>query len=353
LELSNRVASLSYQLERAQAAERELLSTADAQYAMDRVIPNQQHPVNDYSDNTQSDEDAQDADVQEHDGDFDDDVFPDVEHEWEVHKGMGSAADASSRPPSAQTRRPLSALSSRGGENVSRPASASSHAVSARPHSATSRPQSAKHVALPAAEASAENFRDGLLSAITSKMEAGGQVQLGAREVARITELETENVRMAHQLKQLKNVMAVSQGAADAYMAVVARLQGDDASANPAPLPAEDALGGDEEAWGDGGGGRGGSSKLASAKRGQIAKARQEILRPPRPSSAPPGRQPLPQSRPSSATPSSAAAQGAGGGPLGGGISGVGIQGKGVPPRPASAMHRAHGSRPGSAMSRD
>jgi len=351
LELSNRVASLSYQLDRAQAAERELLATTDAQYAMDKVIPNQQRPVNDYSDNTQSDEDAQDADVQE--DEFDDDVFPDVEYEWEVHKGMGRSADASSRPPSGQTRRPLSALSSRGGENISRPASASSHAVSARPHSATSRPQSAKHVALPAADASAENFRDGLLSAITSKMEAGGQVQLGAREVARITELETENVRMSHQLKQLKNVMAVSQGAADAYMAVVARLQGDAASANPAPVPAEDALGGDEEAWGDGGGGRGGSSKLASAKRGQIAKARQEMHRPPRPSSAPPGRQPLPQSRPSSATPSTAAAQGAGGGPLGGGISGMGIQGKGMPPRPASAMHRAPGSRPGSAMSRD
>jgi hypothetical protein len=72
---------------------------------MDRVIPNQQHPVNDYSDNTQSDEDAQDADVQEHDGDFDDDVFPDVEHEWEVHKGMGSAADASSRRPIEPRRR--------------------------------------------------------------------------------------------------------------------------------------------------------------------------------------------------------------------------------------------------------
>lgn len=145
--------------------------------------------------------------------------------------------------------------------------------------------------------------------------------------------------------------------------AVVAKLQGADASSGSShamPPLAEDAGGaagmmGGEVEWVESGGG----SKLASAKRVQIAKARQESAgyRPPRPSSAPPGRQPLPQSRPSSATPASKANNSAGG--LG--ISGVGVQGRGVPPRPSSAMHRPSSamrdrgpnSRPGSAMSKE
>ena len=61
-------------------------------------------------------------------------------------------------------------------------------------------------------------MQDGFLSAIKSKIDSGGQVHLGLREVGRIKELEQENVRMSTQLKHLKNVMAVSQGAADAYM---------------------------------------------------------------------------------------------------------------------------------------
>jgi len=142
--------------------------------------------------------------------------------------------------------------------------------------------------------------------------------------------------------------------------AVVAKLQGDDPTILSAPAD-DDGVGtgattGAVEAWGDAGATGGGGSKLASAKRGQIAKARHDTAahRPPRPSSAPPGRQPLPQSRPSSATPVSAANQGVGIGGGVGGISGVGmIQGRSVPPRPASAMHRNHASRPGSAMSRE
>ena len=55
LELSHRVASLSYQLDRAQAAEKELLSTTDAQGTMNKVLPNQQRPVSDFAADTHSD----------------------------------------------------------------------------------------------------------------------------------------------------------------------------------------------------------------------------------------------------------------------------------------------------------
>jgi hypothetical protein len=159
--------------------------------------------------------------------------------------------------------------------------------------------------------------QDPAVEALQSKvLAAGGRLQLGPREVGRIKELEDENVRMATQLNMLKNVMAVSQGAADAYLAVVAKLQGHEMSdgtgtgaraTTPLPHDTERMLAAEEQAREEG------ASKLAKAKRGQITQAREVELnaayRPPRPTSAPPGRQPLPLSRPSSATPASAAAK--------------------------------------------
>lgn len=122
---------------------------------------------------------------------------------------------------------------------------------------------------------------DGLLAAIKSKIEAGGQLQLGVREAGRIRELEEENVRMSFQLKQLKNVMAVSQGASDAYLAVVAKLHdGDSAPKIEEPSAQDASWEGNEEAWVESGGCGGGEagmivagpgSKLASAKRGQVS----------------------------------------------------------------------------------
>ncbi len=126
---------------------------------------------------------------------------------------------------------------------------------------------------------------DGLLTAIKSKIEAGGHVQLGVREAGRIRELEEENVRMSFQLKQLKNVMAVSQGASDAYLAVVAKLHEDDPHSKTEPANQDSTRLGNEEAWGDGVGSGGGGvivagagSRLASAKRGQVSACSEEAL---------------------------------------------------------------------------
>ena len=178
-----------------------------------------------------------------------------------------------------------------------------------------SRPQSTKSKEMGFARDDLYSKQDPAVEALQSKMlAAGGRLQLGPREVGRIKELEDENVRMATQLNMLKNVMAVSQGAADAYLAVVAKLQGHEMSdgtgtgarATALPHDTERMLAAEEQA------GEEGASKLAKAKRGQITQAREvevnAAYRPPRPTSAPPGRQPLPLSRPSSATPASAAA---------------------------------------------
>lgn len=125
-----------------------------------------------------------------------------------------------------------------------------------------------------------EEAADDFLTAIKSKIESGGHVQLGVREAGRIRELEEENVRMSFQLKQLKNVMAVSQGASDAYLAVVAKLHDGVPSSKMEDPTAQDASrAGSAEAWvdaaaGGGGGGMivaGAGSKLASAKRGQVS----------------------------------------------------------------------------------
>jgi len=97
-----------------------------------------------------------------------------------------------------------------------------------RQHALRNRPQSAKRMALSwndVDNAAQDTRHDALLlSAVKAQLDAGGQVKLGVREVGRIQELEQENVRMSFQLKQLKNVMAVSQGAADAYQVCVWRL---------------------------------------------------------------------------------------------------------------------------------
>lgn len=122
-----------------------------------------------------------------------------------------------------------------------------------------------------------EEEADDFLTAIKSKIESGGHVQLGVREAGRICELEEENVRMSFQLKQLKNVMAVSQGASDAYLAVVAKLHdGDPSSKMEDPTVQDASWAGSAEAWVDAGGGggmivAGAGSKLASAKRGQVS----------------------------------------------------------------------------------
>jgi len=94
-----------------------------------------------------------------------------------------------------------------------------------RQHVLRNRPQSAKRMALSwndVDDAAQDSRHDALLlAAVKAQLDAGGQVKLGVRDVGRIQELEQENMRMSFQLKQLKNVMAVSQGAADAYLVCV------------------------------------------------------------------------------------------------------------------------------------
>lgn len=241
-ELSSRIASLSYELDRAQAAQKELQFTSDAQEAISKVLPHQQDPLDGMAALSSDDEmrsEDEHSDVACDDDDDDSVEAEEYDYEWEVrgnskdtltvplevvdevrsraHSALGTNAQAT-----GQTRRPLSALSrsSRTSAATSRPQSVTTRSVNSMPQSAASRPQSAKRVALAVADSRMheDDMQDGFLSAIQSKIDSGGQVQLGLREVGRIKELEEENVRMSMQLKQLKNVMAVSQGAADAYM---------------------------------------------------------------------------------------------------------------------------------------
>uniref|UniRef100_A0A7S0HN84 Uncharacterized protein n=1 Tax=Hanusia phi TaxID=3032 RepID=A0A7S0HN84_9CRYP len=108
--------------------------------------------------------------------------------------------------------------------------------------------------------------------------------------VSRIAELEEANRRMTVELKQMKNVMAISRGAADAYEAVVARLG---ATENGARSDEDE----DEEV-----GELPERVKPGKSRKSQVTKMRElaSFHRPPRPQSAPPGRDPL-ISRPSSA----------------------------------------------------
>ena len=264
--------------------------------------------------------------------------------------GGGGSGGSGGLVPGGGIRRPASALSRR---------SQGTHG-----NGSGSRPQSAKRVSLAQAledMVASDNQGQG---AMIAQGALSKPMQVGPKELGRIQELERDNKRMSLQLKQLKNAMAVSHGAADAYRAVVAKLQEVEGGAQQAEEAAErphEAL-----ALEDSERGGGGESKWAAGKRGQIAKARLNgghvainggpagghITRPPRPSSAPPGRQPLPQSRPSSATPGGGGGAGAGG--LG--VQGQGVRGAGglsdLKDRPTSAMHRRPGSRPTSALSR-
>mmetsp|Transcript_6295 Transcript_6295/g.22430 ORF Transcript_6295/g.22430 Transcript_6295/m.22430 type:complete len:443 (+) Transcript_6295:198-1526(+) len=123
-----------------------------------------------------------------------------------------------------------------------------------------------------------------------SKQPQAWEETVDGTTVSRISELEEANRRMTVELKQMKNVMAISRGAADAYEAVVARLGKKEDQSRSIEEEEEDVAELPER------------TRASKSRKSQVAKMREltSFHRPPRPQSAPPGRDPL-ISRPSSA----------------------------------------------------
>jgi hypothetical protein len=140
-ELSERIAGLAYDLDRAQAAQKELQFSSTAKEATDMALSSKHEPLQDLLEHAESDEHSD----QVAEDDAEEVGSVDGEYEWDVRAGgraefMGSAGETSCNAPIAEdslqgqgahARRPLSALSSRA--SASRPQSATSRAVARFP----------------------------------------------------------------------------------------------------------------------------------------------------------------------------------------------------------------------------
>ncbi len=143
-ELSERIAGLAYDLDRAQAAQKELQFSSTAQEATDMAMSSKHEPLlSDLLEHADSDDAHSDHVADDDAGEV---GSAEDEYEWNVRAGggaelMGCAEDASDNvhiaegslqgQKAASSRRPLSALSSRA--SASRPQSATSRAVARFP----------------------------------------------------------------------------------------------------------------------------------------------------------------------------------------------------------------------------
>lgn len=258
----------------------------------------------------------------------------------------------------------LSASSSKGGLDLRHLTSRPSSAMSGRPQSAMSRDSLISGRMVSIADVSGdedEDDEDEEDDEFRDELEAGGANQ----SVKWARELEDDNRQLRAQLKHFHNILAVSQGAADAYKAVVSSLQvGVDSNGNSPDGPA--SVGPGSQAWAGADDAAstnlasmapqsGMHSKMADRRRAQINRARMDnavAYHPARPQSAPPGREKI-VSRPGSAQ--AAHPSGETGADAASTIASVMSVGRAVKrvapgggvPRPASAQPA---QRPGSAM---
>ena len=133
-ELTGRIARLAYDLDRAQAAQKELQFTSAAQEITDSALAQKHHQLADLVEKGDSEGRGSEND----EDDVEDVEVEDCEYEWQVRTGAaadmsGMVDDVGGHGPSAQpgntseSRRPMSAVSSRA--SASRPQSATSRVV--------------------------------------------------------------------------------------------------------------------------------------------------------------------------------------------------------------------------------